>query len=46
MSIIDEKLKVANGKKEDIIKFLENNKFPKMNDKYDYLINMPYIIHI
>ena len=41
MSIIDEKLKVANGKKEDIIKFLENNKFPKMNDKYDYLINMP-----
>lgn len=41
MSIIDGKLKVANGKKEDIINFLEKNKFPKMNDKYDYLINMP-----
>ena len=41
MSIIDGKLKVANGKKEDILNFLEKNKFPKMNDKYDYLINMP-----
>ena len=41
MSIIDGKLKVANGKKEDIINFLEKNNFPKMNDKYDYLINMP-----
>lgn len=41
MNIIDGKLKIANGKKDDIINFLEENKFPKMNDKYDYLINMP-----
>lgn len=41
MHIIDGKLKVANAKKDDIIDHLEKNKFVKMNDKYDYLINMP-----
>ena len=40
-SIIDKKLVVNNVKKEVIIKWLEENKFEKIDDSYNYLLNMP-----
>ena len=40
-SIIDKKLVVNNVKKEIIIKWLEENKFEKIDDSYNYLLNMP-----
>ena len=40
-SIIDKKLVVNNVKKEVIVKWLEENKFEKIDDSYNYLLNMP-----
>ena len=40
-SIIDKKLVVNNVKKDVIIKWLEENKFEKIDDSYNYLLNMP-----
>lgn len=40
-SIIDKKLKVNNVPKKDVRTWLEANKFDKVSDSYDYLINMP-----
>ena len=40
-SIIDKKLVVNNVKKEVIIKWLEENKFEKIDDSYNYLLKMP-----
>ena len=40
-SIIDKKLAVNNVKKEVIIKWLDENKFEKIDDSYNYLLNMP-----
>lgn len=40
-SIIDKKLVVNNVKKEVIIKWLDENKFEKIDDSYNYLLNMP-----
>ena len=40
-SIIDKKLVVNNVKKEVIIKWLEENKFEKIDGSYNYLLNMP-----
>ena len=39
--IIDEKLRIAKRKKVDIEKDLEKLEFLKVNDSFDYLINMP-----
>ena len=39
-SIIDKKLKVNNAPKADVVKWLDNNKFDKVNENYDYLTNM------
>ena len=39
-SIIDKKLKVNNAPKADVVKWLGNNKFDKVNGSYDYLTNM------
>jgi DNA topoisomerase-2 len=39
--IIDNKLIVNNVKKSVIIEYLENNKYPKHEESYDYLIKMP-----
>jgi DNA topoisomerase-2 len=40
-SIIDKKLVVNNVKKEVIIKWLDENKFEKIDESYNYLLNMP-----
>ena len=40
-SIIDKKVVVNNVKKEVIIKWLEENKFEKIDGSYNYLLNMP-----
>ncbi len=40
-AIIDKKLVVNNVKKEVIIKWLDENKFEKIDDSYNYLLNMP-----
>lgn len=40
-SIIDKKLKVNNVPKKDVCAWLEANKFDKVSNSYDYLINMP-----
>ena len=40
-SIIDKKLEVNNVKKEIVVKWLEDNKFEKIDDSYNYLLNMP-----
>ena len=40
-SIIDKKLVVNNVKKEVIITWLDENKFEKIDDSYNYLLNMP-----
>ena len=40
-SIIDKKLVVNNVKKEIIVKWLDENKFEKIDDSYNYLLNMP-----
>ena len=40
-SIVDKKLVVNNVKKEVILKWLEENKFEKIDDSYNYLLNMP-----
>ena len=40
-SIIDKKLVVNNVKKEIIVKWLDDNKFEKIDDSYNYLLNMP-----
>ena len=40
-SIIDKKLVVNNVKKEVIVKWLDDNKFEKIDDSYNYLLNMP-----
>ena len=40
-SIIDKKLVVNNTPKDVIIKWLEDNKFEKIDDSYNYLLNMP-----
>ena len=39
-SIIDKKLKVNNVPKDDVINWLEENKFGKIDDSYNYLLNM------
>ena len=39
-AIIDKKLVVNNKPKEEIVKWLEENKFEKMNNDYNYLLNM------
>lgn len=39
-SIIDKKLKVNNVPKAEVVKWLSDNKFDKMNSSYDYLTNM------
>lgn len=39
-SIIDKKLKVNNVPKSEIIQWLEDNKFDKIDDSYNYLLNM------
>ena len=39
-SIIDKKLKVNNVPKADVIKWLSENKFDKVNGAFDYLTNM------
>jgi DNA topoisomerase-2 len=41
LDIIDEKLLISNQKKSDIEDYLKNNEFPLMENKYDYLIQMP-----
>jgi DNA topoisomerase-2 len=43
LDIIDEKLKYAGQLKSGIEAYLEHNKFPKIDDKYDYLTHMPLI---
>jgi DNA topoisomerase-2 len=40
-SIIDKKLKVNNVPKKEICDWLEANKFDKVSNSFDYLINMP-----
>lgn len=40
-SIIDKKLVVNNTPKENIVSWLEDNKFEKIDDSYNYLLNMP-----
>lgn len=40
-SIIDKKLKVNNVPKSEIIDWLEENKFEKQEDSFNYLLNMP-----
>ena len=40
-SIIDKKLVVNNVKKEVIIAWFDENKFEKIDDSYNYLLNMP-----
>lgn len=40
-SVIDEKLLINNRKKDIIIKDLEKLKFYKINDNFDYLLNIP-----
>lgn len=40
-SIIDKKLKINNVPKKDVVDWLSNNKFDKVNDSFDYLINLP-----
>lgn len=39
-SIIDKKLKVNNVPKNEIIQWLDDNKFNKIDDSYNYLLNM------
>lgn len=39
--IIEDKLKIMNNKKQNIIEYLETNKFPHYDKSYDYLIKMP-----
>ena len=39
--IIQKKLNVNNQPKIEIVKYLETNKFDKINDSFDYLIGMP-----
>ncbi len=39
-AIIDKKLKVNNVPKADVVKWLSDNKFDKMNGSFDYLTNM------
>ena len=39
-SIIDKKLKVNNVPKDDVINWLEENKFGKIDDSYNYLLKM------
>lgn len=39
-SIIDKKLKVNNVPKDDVINWLDENKFGKIDDSYNYLLNM------
>lgn len=39
-SIIDKKLKVNNVPKNDVVNWLEKNKFDKQNSTFDYLINL------
>jgi DNA topoisomerase-2 len=39
--IIDGKLKINNRPKVDILSDLEKNKFDKISDSFDYLLNMP-----
>ena len=41
LSVIDGNLKIMDCKQSDINQYLEKNKFPKIDDKYDYLIRMP-----
>lgn len=40
-AIIDKKLNVNNTPKEKIIEYLDENKFLKIEDNYDYLLRMP-----
>ena len=40
-AIIDKKLKVSNVPKKEICDWLENKKFDKVSNSFDYLINMP-----
>lgn len=40
-AIIDKKLKVNNVPKKDVVDWLSKNKFDKVNDSFDYLINLP-----
>ena len=40
-SIIDKKLVVNNVKKEVIVAWLDENKFEKIDESYNYLLNMP-----
>ena len=39
--IINEKIKLLNNKKENIVKYLYENNFPMHEDSFDYLIKMP-----
>lgn len=39
-SIIDKKLKVNNVPKDDVVKWLEENKFDKIDGSFNYLLNM------
>jgi len=41
LDVIEERLKLLNAKKTIIQKYLEENKFPKQENCYDYLIKMP-----
>ena len=40
-AIIDKKLKVNNVPKAEIVTWLDENKFDKIDDSYNYLLNMP-----
>jgi DNA topoisomerase-2 len=41
LSVIDGNLKIMDCKQSDIKDYLDKNKFPKVDEKYDYLIRMP-----
>ena len=41
LSVIDGNLKIMDCKQSDIKDYLEKNKSPKVDEKYDYLIRMP-----
>jgi DNA topoisomerase-2 len=41
LDVIEERLKLLNAKKTIIQRYLEENKFPKQENCYDYLIKMP-----
>ena len=39
--VVNKKIEINNKKKQDIEEKLEEHKLPKINDSYDYLLNMP-----